>query len=553
MNWPRLHTRHTNVPWWAYVLSLVLIHVGTQISLLTKFDSSVSEYYLPTAIALILVHWWGIKCVLPAMYINATLTAPLWGNPVDEWYNWFLFSIPETMFPFLSWFLFRVIYKGKYWIPDVQNLVLFLLMGLLIPAIIEILLLQSLMVWLGSESTATFWIYVRSNLLAEFTTAFFVTLPALYYLTPLLLKKGFIFERDIPVPKMKKLSKNTILELCGMFFVLLILCFLLDFKTYWFIYGIASLSAAIRFGFGPSILTNLYIIIIAYLLPKLVDIFGKNTIAGFADANEVLFGANLLFVFSAITGRAFSDVRSAKSEMTRKNIELEKANTELRKVNKELDNFVYSVSHDLSAPIKSIRGLINLSRLTKDPHHHQHHLNMIEESIFKLEYFISEILDFSRNERQEIVIEKFRLEDLLNEILHKFQSTNDINDAKIEMDLQINDIVQDRPRLKMILNNLISNALKFQKDSDLLHIQIRSRQVDHDVLIEVCDNGEGIKTEYQSQIFKMFFRASQKATGAGLGLYIAKEVAKKINGEISVQSEYGKGSRFVLKLMKGGG
>jgi signal transduction histidine kinase len=544
----RLRADHQDVPWWTYPLALSIIHVGTQISLLTKHNPSVSEYYLPTAISLVLVYWWGLKPVLAAMYLNGTFTAPLWGNPTEQWYYWFVFSIPETLFPFMSWLLFRVVYKGKFWLPDVQNLVLFLVMALLIPAIIEILLLQGLMVWLGGESINTFWLYVTSNLLSEFTTAFFVALPALYYLTPFVLKRDQIFETDITRPKIKKLKRTTILELSGIFLILLVLCFLLEFKTYWFIYGIASLYAAIRFGFGPCLVTNLYIVIIVYLLPKLLDIFGKNTVSGFEDASEVLFGVNLLFVFSAITGRAFSDIRLAKVEAVKKNRQLEKVNSDLKKINKELDCFVYSVSHDLSAPIKTIRGLINLSRLTNDPNHHSQNLNMIEESIFKLEYFISEILDFSRNERQEIVQEKFHLADLLDEILYKSQYPCDLSNAKIDIDLQVNEIAQDRSRVKIILGNLLSNALKFHKESDHLHIQIKSRQIGPEVLIEVSDNGEGIRKEYLGRIFNMFFRGSQRATGAGLGLYIAKEVAKKIKGKISVESEYGKGSKFIFKF-----
>lgn len=253
-------------------------------------------------------------------------------------------------------------------------------------------------------------------------------------------------------------------------------------------------------------------------------------------------------MFSAVTGRVISDVRLAREQLVNKNSELERLNFDLAKINQELDKFVYSASHDLSAPIKSIMGLINLSRLTKDPSNHFVHLNMIEESILKLQYFTSEILDFSKNKGQDVVAERFCLQDMLNEILSNIHKMLALDNLKIETELEINEIVQDRARVKIILNNLVSNAVTFRKISESSRILIKSYKFDDNVLIEVHDNGEGIKNEYRSQIFDMFFRASTNSNGSGLGLYIAREVARKIHGELLVESEYGKGSKFVLKF-----
>lgn len=185
-------------------------HFGTHVSLLTRYDSSVSEYYLPTALSLILIYWWGPKPVLPAMFLNAALTSPLWGNPVEQWYNWFLFALPETLFPVVSWFLFRIVYKGKYWLPDVQNLVPFLVVGVLIPVVIETFFLQSLMVWSGAQSPTTFWEYVANTLVSEFTTVFFLTLPILYYVTPHFSDKGLTYEPGIIDRRPAPLQKNQI-------------------------------------------------------------------------------------------------------------------------------------------------------------------------------------------------------------------------------------------------------------------------------------------------------------------------------------------------------
>ncbi len=102
----------------------------------------------------------------------------------------------------------------------------------------------------------------------------------------------------------------------------------------------------------------------------------------------------------------------------------------------------------------------------------------------------------------------------------------------------------------MILHNLLSNAITFQKKlaDHKPYIKILSRRVSDDILIQVEDNGEGIKPEQQDLIFNMFYRGSIQSTGSGLGLYIAKEAAIKIKASISVKSEYGKGSIFTLSL-----
>src|SRR5437868_3220569 len=90
----------SNLPWWTYPVALAIIHAGTEISLLFKYDQGVADYYLPTALALILVNWWGPKRVLPIMYLNAALSTWQWGIPADRWYQWFLYGVPETLCTF---------------------------------------------------------------------------------------------------------------------------------------------------------------------------------------------------------------------------------------------------------------------------------------------------------------------------------------------------------------------------------------------------------------------------------------------------------------------
>ena len=104
-------------------------------------------------------------------------------------------------------------------------------------------------------------------------------------------------------------------------------------------------------------------------------------------------------------------------------------------------------------------------------------------------------------------------------------------------------------RLKIILNNLLSNAIKFQspQKSDQ-YIRVSSHATAEKYVIQVEDNGDGIKSEHKEKIFEMFFRGTQRSRGSGLGLYIAREAAEKIQGKIEVESEYGKGTLFHIEL-----
>jgi Bacteriophytochrome (light-regulated signal transduction histidine kinase) len=134
--------------------------------------------------------------------------------------------------------------------------------------------------------------------------------------------------------------------------------FFVPFERLWFVYGFFSLYVAIRFGFGLAVITNYYIFLITYLIPTFLRKY--YLMQGFDEENiiNINLGMLLLYIFAAVTGRVISDLKKVEINLQRKNEELEQTN-------KELDRFVYSASHDLSAPLKSLLGLINISR--KDP------------------------------------------------------------------------------------------------------------------------------------------------------------------------------------------
>jgi two-component system, sensor histidine kinase len=533
------------LPPWTFLASLIIIHIGTEISLVFKYDEGVADYYLPTALSLILINWWGPVRVIPAMYINAVVSTYLWGIPADRWPHWFLYGVPETIFTTLSWLLFSYFYKGKYWLPDIQNTLMFLVLAILIPIIPEIFLLQTLLVSLGDQPMTNYWDLVSRNWLGEITSSFGLSLPVLFYCTPLMQRAGLLL--NPPNKRLvfeQQLKGIAIAELILIFCTLTTLVFVIDFEKFWYLYGLIALYTAIRFGFGPAVVVNYYIFLLTYVLPKFFKALGLQQFEQFPEVINVFLGASLLFGFSAVTGRVISDVRRAERKLQNKNRELDQTN-------RELDRFVYSVSHDLSAPLKSILGLVNISRITNEPNDHVQYLAQIETSVRKLESFITEILDYSKNNRQEIVGEQIKLMEVCNEILDNLKYTEDFKKVKVDFtELTHPEIVQDKMRVKIILNNLLTNAFKFQKrvPGHEPLIKVSTRKTGEKVVIEIEDNGEGIRNEMQSRIFDMFFRGSESAKGSGLGLYIAREAALRIDGNISFRSEYGKGSVFTVEL-----
>jgi len=231
-------------------------------------------------------------------------------------------------------------------------------------------------------------------------------------------------------------------------------------------------------------------------------------------------------------------------------LELSMNNQLLSKANRELDRFVYSASHDLRAPLSSLLGLIEISQRTNDPEEIKYCLSMMKVRVADLDSFIKDIIDYSRNTRREIIHENFNLLELAKEVTDglKFGTGMEEIFIKYKIDPTLK-IITDRSRLKVVFNNIIGNALKYsnpQRDDQLVSIAANVEGKSLKVLIE--DNGIGIAAEHQSKIFDMFYRASEKSQGSGLGLYIVKETLDKLNGKIEVSSSLGKGSKFRLEI-----
>lgn len=233
---------------------------------------------------------------------------------------------------------------------------------------------------------------------------------------------------------------------------------------------------------------------------------------------------------------------------------LRRQNGELMKINKELDSFVYSVSHNLRAPLMSVLGLVNLVQIedqkeggnsSKDQLY-----DMMRTSIHKLDETLKEILDYSKNTRSDVTISAVDIGKLIADCFENMQYTPGSSTIEKIVDIQGEPIVySDQYRLTVIFNNLISNAIKYRDTAkDKPAVIIEGTVTDESLTLSFRDNGIGIGGEIGEKIFDMFYRATSQAEGSGLGLYIVKEAVEKLEGTITVESKLGTGTVFKLVI-----
>jgi PAS domain S-box-containing protein len=229
---------------------------------------------------------------------------------------------------------------------------------------------------------------------------------------------------------------------------------------------------------------------------------------------------------------------------------LRQSNEELKKSNTELDRFVYSVSHDLRAPLTSMLGIISIAKDETGDENMLSYMGMLQESITKLDGFIHDILDYSRNARIDIKRQQINFKALLNDITDNLRFMNP--EVPVEIRMQIDETAtyySDKGRISVILNNLISNAIRYYNtEAEKPFVDIAIKPSGGNILLTVKDNGIGINKDKQGRIFEMFYRVSQRSTGSGLGLYIVKETVEKLNGDIKLVSEPSKGSCFSILI-----
>jgi PAS domain S-box-containing protein len=238
------------------------------------------------------------------------------------------------------------------------------------------------------------------------------------------------------------------------------------------------------------------------------------------------------------------------NELKLAEIKLKMQFEELQKTNKELDHFVYSVSHDLRAPLATILGLLNIAEIEDSGPTIKSYLKMMRGSIHKLDGFIKDILDYSQNARKEIQSREIDFNQMINDSVADLKMIPGAARLKTMVKIENSEsFYSDASRIGILLNNLISNAIKYQdfeKTASIVSIGISISQ--EKALIKFSDNGLGIEKDHLNKIFNMFYRASDTSVGAGLGLYIVKETMDRLKGTIKVDSVLHESTTFVITI-----
>lgn len=260
--------------------------------------------------------------------------------------------------------------------------------------------------------------------------------------------------------------------------------------------------------------------------------------------------AGLLYLNNRLKRRANLILLAQKNEVRKQRDELEQSNLHLNKVNHEMDSFMYRVSHDLRSPLTSVMGLISLASQEQDTTKRDQYLQLMQKSLKKLDGFIQDIIDVTRNNRQDVKYVEINLKAMVKEYFDQYKYHDGRTDIVCEYESKgLANLINDEYRLGIILSNLISNAIRYSTEYREDAVVKVSTQIDEErALIQVRDNGPGITEEHQAKIFDMFFRGENVTGGSGLGLYIVKETVEKIGGNIRVASEVRHGATFTLEL-----
>ena len=231
--------------------------------------------------------------------------------------------------------------------------------------------------------------------------------------------------------------------------------------------------------------------------------------------------------------------------------------TEIVKLENMRRDFVANVSHELKTPLTSINGFVETLIMNEDLQVSKRNrfLAIIQKESDRLKRLIEDILLLSSIEnKNDLVKESISLYDVFKEV---YDMINYIASSKnIDLSYEFEDdkvVVQGYgDYMKQLLLNLIDNAIKYTPNGG--KVIVKQFTKDNNIIIEVIDNGMGIPKEDQSKIFQRFYRVdkarSRSIGGTGLGLAITKHIVNSLNGSISVESEFGEGSKFIVKLPK---
>jgi signal transduction histidine kinase len=228
------------------------------------------------------------------------------------------------------------------------------------------------------------------------------------------------------------------------------------------------------------------------------------------------------------------------------------AEEELRKKNEEIEQFIYTVSHDLRSPlvtVKTFMGYLEKDMAEGNREQLAQDIQFINGAADKMKLLLDELLELSRIGRIETSSVRVSLKEILSETLEVLAGA--ISERTVDFRLPDTDLMLfgDRPRLCQIWQNLVENAVRYSRDDTIPRIELGVQQAGGETIFSVRDNGRGIDPKYHHKIFGIFEKLDPKSPGAGLGLSMVQRIVEKCGGRIWVESEgIATGSCFFFTL-----
>lgn len=226
--------------------------------------------------------------------------------------------------------------------------------------------------------------------------------------------------------------------------------------------------------------------------------------------------------------------------------------TEVKKLEKMRTQFVANVSHELKTPLTSIKGFAETLKYVDDAETKEKFLNIINEEADRLTRLITDILILSHIEQQkEVKNEKIDVNKIVVDVYNLMKNIADVKGIQLSIEQQtIKTMMGDADRFKQMLINLVGNAINYSETGD--SVCIGTESFDDEFILWVEDTGVGIAKKQIPRIFERFYRVdkarSRSNGGTGLGLAIVKHIVLQLNGKIYVESELGKGSKFLVEI-----
>ena len=228
---------------------------------------------------------------------------------------------------------------------------------------------------------------------------------------------------------------------------------------------------------------------------------------------------------------------------------------ELTYLEQEFDAILYNISHNLRAPVATIKGIIELSRLENSGLAFEEYCQLVKKNVDQMDLILSDILRLSLVRNRGLAIKEIDFELLIRSILKSLSKFYPVSSFAVSVAISDNlcTMLHEELLIKSVLRPIIENAIQFRKPTDkkdnaLHHINITVDSTSEEIILTVSDNGIGIAESVQGHIFDIFYKGTPQSKGNGLGLYIVKTAVTRLNGQVELKSKKYEGTTITVRL-----